>query len=132
MRETLAAIDIDMDTPTSYRTQIQAVHNSVAGQFGVERSLAKLKRIGQEWPYKRIHVAKYIKECPCCQKMSYLKKPIHTHRFTTSTYDIMERIAIDTVGEFPVDEFGYKYVIVIIFCFSRFIELYPTMYFCLY
>jgi len=36
----------------------------------------------------------------------------------------MERIAIDTIG--PMDEvFGLKYIIVIVDCFTRYVELFP-------
>ena len=121
-----ATTEIDINIPSSEKAEIRKVHNSNAGHFGVDRTMQKLIQKGLKWPYMRLHVVQFIKKCPCCQKMSYLKTPIHTYRFTTSTYNIMERIAIDTVGEFPIDEFGYKYVIVIIDCFSRFLELFPV------
>jgi hypothetical protein len=28
----------------------------------------------------REHVKRYIRQCPCCQKMSYLRTPSHTPR----------------------------------------------------
>ena len=38
----------------------------------------------------------------------------------------MDRLNIDTLGPFPTDSLGNSYLIVIIDCFSRFVELYPT------
>ena len=35
-------------------------------------------------------------------------------------------MAIDTLGPFPATKFGNKYVMVIICCFSSFVELIPT------
>ena len=34
------------------------------------------------WPDMRDHVKRYVRRCACCQKMSYLKVPITTHKFT--------------------------------------------------
>ena len=60
--------------------------------------------------------------CPCCQKMSTLKIPIHTHPFNTSVYTPMERLNIDFVGPYP----DGGYILVIIDCFTRWTELYVT------
>jgi hypothetical protein len=38
----------------------------------------------------------------------------------------MEKVSIDTMGPFPVDVHGNIYVIVIIDCFSRYVELFPA------
>ena len=119
-------IDIDIDIPKDKQKTIGKFHNSNVGHFGVDRTVSKLIRYGHSWKYMRMHVANFIKKCPCCQKMSYLKIPIQTHRFTTASYEIMQRISIDTVGEIPEDEYGFKYVIVIIDCFCRFIELFAV------
>jgi len=59
--------------------------------------------------------------------MIHIKIPIHTHPFTTASYSIMEQVNVDTIGPLPEDEFGNKYIIVIICCFSRFIELYAAI-----
>jgi hypothetical protein len=58
--------------------------------------------------------------------MSYVQVPIHTHPFTTASYEPFERVNIDTIGPLPADELGNVYIIVIIDCFSRFIELYSA------
>jgi hypothetical protein len=73
---------------------ISSVHNSRAGHHGVERTLYKLKNGDKPntWPNMREHIKKFIKQCPCCQKMSVLKIPIHTHPFTTASYEPMERL----------------------------------------
>jgi hypothetical protein len=99
------------------------VHNSVAGHHGVERTINKCT---ETLPFMREHIKKFIKNCPCCQKMSVIKVPIHTHRFTTATYEPMERLNIDSMGPFDTDELDNSYIIVIIDCFTRFVELYPT------
>jgi hypothetical protein len=37
------------------------------------------------------------------KKMSRLNIPIHTHTFTTTTYVVFKRVAIDTIGALSED-----------------------------
>ena len=104
---------------------ISKVHNSSVGHHGVERTIDKLHKLGHNWTHLREHVRKFIRQCPCCQLMSYVKIPIKTHPFTRATYLPMECLNIDTVGPVPKDQFGNEYILVIIDCFTRFVELYP-------
>ena len=93
---------------------ISFVHDSVVGHFGLERTLLRLKRLKRTWEFQRQHVRWFIDHCPCCQKMSMLKIPIHAHGFSTSTYTPMECLNIDFIGPFPD-----VYVLVIIDTFTR-------------
>ena len=123
--EVLSLLDEFSIPPERYKL-IAKVHNSLVGHHGVDRTMAYLHASNEPWPYMREHVKRFIKKCPCCQKMSYLKIPIHTHAFTTASYEIMERININTIGPLPADEWGNAYILVMIDCFSRFVELYAT------
>jgi transposase InsO family protein len=109
-------------TEYQYKT-IASLHNSHVGHFGLERTLKRLKDVGKTWEFQRQHVRYFIDHCPCCQKMSLLKIPIHAHAFTTSTYTPMECLNIDFVGPFP----DSGYVFVIIDTFTRWVELYHTL-----
>jgi hypothetical protein len=55
-----------------------------------------------------------------------LKTPIITNPYTVATYHPMDRLNIDTIGPMPEDQDGFKYIIVIIDSFTRFIELYKA------
>jgi len=104
---------------------ISKVHNGNAGHSGVERTFLKLVSYLNEhkidhWDTMRADIRLFIRQCPCCQKMSVLKVPIRAHPFTVSSYSPMERLNIDFVGPFPDD----GYLLVIIDCFSRWTELY--------
>jgi len=105
---------------------IELVHNHLVGHHGIDRTYQKLIDLGYNWRYMRLHISKFIKLCACCQKMSYLKPVIISHPFTIGVYEPMERLAVDTVGPFPEDEFGNCYIIVIICCFSRYCTLHAT------
>ena len=116
----------EFDVPKEIRERIEKVHDGFTGHHGVERTLEKLKKRGEKWTYMREHVRRFIKSCPFCQKMSYLKTPIHTHPFTVACYEPMERFAIDSIGPLPPDDEGNCHIVVIIDCFTRFIMLYAV------
>lgn len=101
---------------------IKAVHNEIAGHHGLERTLAKLKIQHNEWMYMREHIKWFIKHCPLCQKLSYDNIIKKTEPFTVSRYEPMECLNIDSIGPMPDD----WYILVIIDCFTRFVELYAV------
>jgi transposase InsO family protein len=74
----------------------------------------------------RTTIKKFIHQCTSCQRMSHLKLQIHARPYTTATYRPMHTLNIDSMGPFPVQSHGYCHIIVIIDCFTRFVEMYPT------
>jgi hypothetical protein len=124
--EQVATVYERSEIPSTKRTLLGALHNSKVGHFGVEKTMQRLQAKGEHWQYMREHVKAFIKQCPCCQKMSQLRVPIHTHPFSLSSFEPMERLAIDTIGPLTADDEGNKYIVVIIDCFSRWVELYAT------
>ena len=104
---------------------INLVHNSTAGHNGVEKTLNKLEARGEEtWPHMREHVKQFIRDCPICQKLDQRNVKIQTVPFTNATLEPMDTLNIDTIGPVPLDQFGNCYILVIIDCFTRFVELY--------
>ena len=81
----------------------------------------KTEKKEETWSHMREYIRVFIKKCPCCQKMSRLKVPIHTNPFTTATYSPMQKIAIDGIGSLPPDENGNQHLLVFIDCFSRYV-----------
>ncbi len=71
-------------------------------------------------------VTKFVRDCPVRQLRSVLNRQIKTHRFTTASYTPMEVLNIDTIGPVRKDSADNCYILVIIDCFSRFVELYPV------
>jgi transposase InsO family protein len=108
--------------PSDKYSIISSVHNSSCGHYGLERTLLRLQKLKHKWQFQRQHVRYFIDHCPCCQKMSMLKTPIHAHGFSTSTYTPMECLNIDFIGPFPDGGF----VLVIIDTFTRWVELFHT------
>jgi hypothetical protein len=119
-------IDSNIRIPNDKYNKISSVHNSIAGHHGVEQTLQKLIKSNNTWNQMRKDVRHFIRKCPCCQKMSVLKIPIHSHPFTTAGYNPMERLNIDSIGPLEADDHGNCHIIVAIDCFTRFVELYPV------
>jgi transposase InsO family protein len=61
-----------------------------------------------------------------CQKLSAIRPEIYTKPFTNATLVPMERISMDTIGPLPPSKDGHTYILVIIDCFTRFVELIAT------
>jgi hypothetical protein len=100
-------------------------HLSDRGHGGVKRTLGILDELNIDWPGRAKDVRKYIKMCPCCQKMNVMKPVIHSYPFTLSSYGLFHTVSVDLIEQLQEDEFGMKMVVVIIDNFSRFIDLYP-------
>ncbi len=105
---------------------ISKVHNSTAGHNGVEKTLDKLAKQGTEkWQYMREHVKRFIHECPICQKLSHRDVVVHTAPFTTAEMEPMDTLNIDSINGLTADVSGNTSILVVICCFTRFVELYP-------
>ena len=101
---------------------IDDCHNATVGHGGVQRTLRNLQRQKHSWPGMKNAIKAFIKNCPCCQKMSAIKIPVNSYTYTTSTYKPMECINIDFIGPFP----DKGHILVMIDTFTRFVELYAT------
>jgi transposase InsO family protein len=110
----------------SLRTKIEAAHNSVSRHFSVEYTRKALFDSGVDDDGLRRAINKFVRDCPVCQLRSVLNRQIKTHRFTTASYTPMEVLNIDTIGSVSKDSANNCYILVIIDCFTRFVELYPV------
>ena len=95
------------------------------GHGGVTRTIEVLERQGLRWPTRAKDVRKFIKMCPCCQKMNVMKPVIHSHPFTLSTYGLFHTVSVDLIERLATDDYGMSMIVVIIDNFSRFVDLYP-------
>ena len=122
----LAHSSIVPHLPPDIFKRIAVFHNTNVGHFGVAATIKRLQDAGHTWPLMREHVNTFVKKCPCCQKMSFLKQPIHHHPYVLASYEPMQKLSVDSIGPFEKDKFGNTHVCVITDCFSRFTMLFPT------
>jgi hypothetical protein len=122
--EHLLNITQESPIPNNIYSAIGRCHNSTVGHHGVKRTLEKLKTMKFKTKYLPEYVKLFVRRCPACQKMSQIKPVIETIPFTTASYGVMIKLNMDTIGPLPESEEGHKYILVIIDCFSRWVELY--------
>jgi hypothetical protein len=107
--------------------KIAKYHNAVAGHHGVDRTVQALKDHHDEWVGMFRDVRKFIWQCPACQKSRVQVDAGALAPYTlSSTEGPMRSISVDTMGPFPEDEDGNKYLIVAICNFSRYVTLFPA------
>ena len=70
----------------------------------------------------RRYVEWFIKHCPECQKLSQVKEKSNPSQYTVSSYDPMDRLAMDFAGPHP----DKGYILVVIDIFTRWVELFHT------
>ncbi len=123
--QAVATMNEIMLTDQQYTT-MGKFHNSTSGHAGIERTVKGMHKTGISRPYLRELFRGYIRMCPVCQKMSYLKIPIIARRFTTTATGPMEVLNMDYEGSFPEVKYGNSYVLTIIDTFSNAIGLYDV------
>jgi len=127
-RGIVMAVLNDVVIPSDKRELIQRVHGLTLGHLGVDKTLIKLRELtgNKLWKNARAHVQKFISTCDVCQKTKHFQYARIAGRFTLSSHRPMELLSMDTLGPFKQAPDGSTHVLVIIDCFSRFIELYPV------
>jgi hypothetical protein len=117
-----------IEVPADKWDIIKKFHNSGdlfegAGHGGINRTVKAMRARGHDWPHMTKHVRRFIKLCPCCQKMDQMKSVIHSYPFTTSTYGLWDTVSVDYIESLRPDELGNNMIIVIVDNFSRFVHL---------
>ena len=76
------------------------------------------------WPGMRNDVFDFCSSCRICAftRPKFVKSPA----IPLIVSSPMELVAIDFVGELPVTQRGYRYMLVMVDCFSRFAEVFPV------
>jgi transposase InsO family protein len=105
--------------------RISRAHNAEVGHFGVDKTITHLVASGTKWKRMRQHVRQFVHLCPICQKLRERHLSLKTHPFTTAAYLPMDVLNIDSIGPMDADDDGNKYILVIVDCFTRWVELFP-------
>ena len=125
LMQSLNALREPFVIPDKEHNLISSAHSALTGHTGVEATMTKLQKAGHNFPMMRKYVEKFIKQCTTCQKNAHFRVKADVVPFTVGAFDLMERINVDSCGPFNDDK-GNQHIIVIIDCFSRWVELYPS------
>lgn len=108
--------------------ELMEVHGGINGHYGRQVTLVALRDSGKDWKTIKEDVKKYIEACLECQKIKHSAKTL-MERYPLRTTKVMlpfRVVAVDCIGPFPATADGYRYIIVFIDCFTRWVELVPT------
>ena len=123
------------DVQSEINRIISEAHNSIVEHFGIHKTRQTLSKSNQLSVIQSLYsgdintaITNFIKQCPVCQKIRLGQGDIGMLPASTVRYEPFECTAVDTLGPLPIDEDhdGNCYLICIIDCFSRFIELVPA------
>jgi len=132
----LSVLAIQPLSDTEINDRINVSHNDLVGHHGVNRTMELVKsspRIKQALQSQgavvlrlRQKVRKFIRSCPCCQKMNMDKIRSKAKPFTLSTFHPMQTLMIDYIESLPQDDLGFQHIAVVVDCFSRYCTLHAT------
>jgi transposase InsO family protein len=99
------------------------MHHEPLGHFGVNKVFQSATASGLDATRLKEDITEFIKFCPTCQKMSYVRPIIHSIPYVSNGSKPMYELCIDTVGPFHRDGEGFMYIVVIIDNFTRYVTL---------
>ena len=113
--------------PNKYYAQIKSFHNTYVGHFAPARLYERMQAAGElkDMPNPKKWIKAFVKQCVCCQLLERLKLRIKIRPFTTSSLRPFQLISMDHIGPIRFEGLVF-YILVIIDCFSRWVELYET------
>ena len=111
---------------------IQSCHNAEIGHWGHKRTTALVNKVLQrddkykdfKWNTKERDIYSFISRCDICIKRNKQQIESRTNNYSTSTFGIFKNISIDSL-HFHQSTAGYKYVLVFIDSFTRYVVLKP-------
>lgn len=104
---------------------LEEIHDSPSGgHFGVNKTLEKVRKRFYWATYKQ-DIENWCKSCKVCISR---KGPTGKGKSPMQVYNVgnpFERIQMDILGPLPITSSGNKYLIVIIDCFTKWVEAFP-------
>ena len=103
---------------------MQKIHEGICGSHIGGRSLAmKVLRAGFLWPTLRGDCAEYVKKCDRCQRHSNeIKIPVERLYSLITPWSFF-RWGIDILGPFPISVRQFKFIVVAVEYFTKWIEV---------
>ncbi len=95
------------------------------GHHGETATRKRLLDDGYTWSKVGDDIHRHVSRCPICLK-ARLAHFAESSLGTTAVYKPFHTVAMDTIGPIPADNYGCKYIFVMVDLFSRYTELYPS------
>jgi hypothetical protein len=86
------------------------VHNDTVGHRGLHATLRVLQDLSRSWAKMSRDVARWIAECPICQKYRLGGNAVVAVPSPIATFQIFEQMGIDFIGPLPKDLLDNRYI----------------------
>ena len=101
-------------------------HNDTVGHRGLHAVLRALQQLGYSWVRMSRDVARWIAECPECQKYRLAGKPVTSIPSPIASFQIFEEIGIDFIGPLPKDALDNTCICNVVCMTTHYCELYAV------
>lgn len=112
------------DCPANVEDIISQVHNFVVGHHGINGCKQLLQSMGHTWRNMDKDIADFIRKCDC-QILNDRHGEVDLPMRSTEATEVFATVALDLAVNLPKSIRGNRHILVVICCFSRFIELIP-------
>lgn len=109
-----------------FETVFQKHHSHIAGHLGTEETTRRISKELKNITGLKKRVAERIKKCAWCQKDRIKPPTVYPKLNVLSVPEPFVSVSIDTIGHYPEDNDGNKYVIAVIDDFTRYCELFAA------
>jgi len=102
----------------------EAHDSSIGGHFGVNKTLEKIRKRFY-WATCKQDVEKWCKSCKVCISK---QGPLGKGKFPLQIYNVglpFQRVQMDVLGPLPKTYSGNRFVLVIVDCFTKWVEAFP-------
>ncbi|KMQ86926.1 integrase core domain protein [Lasius niger] len=108
------------------REILEETHDSpFGGHFGVNKTLEKIRK-RFFWATCKQDVEEWCRTCKICVAR---KGPVGKGKSPLQIYNVgtpLERVQMDILGPLPLTKLGNKYLLVIVDCFTKWVEAFPV------
>ena len=101
-------------------------HNDTMGHIGLHAVLRKLQSLGHTWTRMSRDVARWIMQCPSCQKGRLAGKPVVSIPSPIASFQIFEELGVDFIGPLPRDELMNSYICNVVCMTTHYCELFAV------
>ena len=97
----------------------------IAGHFGMEKTLSRLRQSPYFWPKLRNTVEEWCRRCQVCARTKPANSKAKAPMQTVGAGTTLERVGIDIMGPLPETRHGNRFILVVMDYWTKWVEAYP-------
>ena len=97
----------------------------IAGHFGMEKTLSRLRQSPYFWPKLRNTVEEWCRRCQVCARTKPANSKAKVPMQTVGAGTTLERVGIGIMGPLPETRHGNRFILVVMDYWTKWVEAYP-------